>query len=178
MTPRRSFLAALVLTLPLVACGDDDETAEAPETTTTASDTTEEPAALPEDACALVPDAAEVSGLELSEPAPDGDERRRVCAFSAVEDGQVGLTVAVQGGSRFDEKAEQSEASLGDPGEEIDGLGDRALFFFSDEDIPEGVGGLLVELGDVTLEVTLQDLEEAAMRDAAVAIGTAAVERL
>ena len=179
MTPRRATAIALLLALPLAACGDDGESADVTSTTTTTAgaDADAVPTVPLDDACALVPDAAEVSGLALGDPAPDGDERRRVCAFPALEEGEVGLTVAVQAGSRFDEKAEQSAEAVGE-GEPVDGIGDRALFFFSDEDLPEGVGGLLVAVGDLTLEVTLQGIDEPTMREAAVAIGEAAVARL
>jgi hypothetical protein len=171
MTPRTACFVALAL-LGWAACGDDDAaTGDARATTTTAAGTAAAP--LP-DACDLVPDAAGVSGLTLGEPAPAGDERRRVCAYS----GTPGLTVAVEGGDRFEEKAQRSEEALGDPGEEITGLGDRARFFFSDADIPEGVGGMLVEVGDRTLEVTLQGLDEDAMRDAATALAEVATANL
>jgi hypothetical protein len=170
------FTAAAVLT----GCGDDADDGSTATTTEAGTDdatSSEGGTALP-DACDLVPDAAGVSGLDLAEGSPDGDDRRRACAFSATEPGQVGLTVAVQGGSRFDQKAVQSESALGVEGEPVDGIGDRALFFFSDEDIPEGVGGVLVGVGDLTLEVTLQGLDEATMRRAAMALAEHAVGNL
>ncbi|MBA2326751.1 MAG: hypothetical protein H0V95_08935 [Actinobacteria bacterium] len=171
------FTAAAVLT----GCGDDaDDGATATTAEAGADDATtpgEGGPALP-DACGLVPDAAAVSGLDLGEGAPDGDDRRRVCAFSATEPGQVGLTVAVQGGKRFDQKTAQSESALGVEGEPVDGIGDRALFFFSDEDLPEGVGGVLVGVRDLTLEVTLQGLDEVTMRRAATALAELAVSNL
>ena len=132
-----------------------------------------------EDACVLVPtaDVAAALGVEVDEGVAGGDERRRVCTFQSVEPG-VGVTVGVEAGSRFDEKAEASRSSLGVDGVEVDGLGDRALFFFSDADIPEGVGGTLVGEGDLTIDVTLQGLDEPALRDASVAIATLAVSNL
>ena len=169
-------VAAAVFT----GCGDDAD--DATTATTAVAGTDETPTGtggepLP-DACDLVPDAAAVSGLDLAEGSPDGDDRRRVCAFSATRSGQVGLTVAVEGGSRFDEKAAQSESALGVEGEPVDGIGQRALFFFSDEDIPEGVGGVLVGVRDLTLEVTLQGLDEGTMRRAATALAEHAVSNL
>lgn len=168
----RALTVSAVLLLA-AACGGDDEP-EVASTSTEAPPATE--AELPEDACSVIPDAAEVTGIELGAGVPAGADVRRVCAASTA-DGSVGLTFAVQSGGRFDEKAEQSEAALGE-GEAVDGVGDRALFLFDDEDLPEGVGGLLVELGDLSIEVTLQGLDEAAMRDAAVALGGHAVDNL
>ncbi len=179
MPPATLLLAGLAL-LGVAACGDDDAGSGTATTTTTAATTTTGSAGgdvVPPDACTLVPDAAAVSGLDLGEPAPDGDERRRVCAFAAREPGQVGLTVAVQGGDRFDEKAEQSESIVG-PGDPVEGIGDRALFFFADDDIPEGVGGMLVAVGDLTIEVTLQGIGEDAMREAATALADLATANL
>ena len=174
-------LTAVLLTAAavLTGCGDDADDGTTVTTTEAGADapTGEGGGALP-DACGLVPDAAAVSGLDLAEGSPDGDDRRRVCAFSATEPGQIGLTVAVQGGSRFDQKAAQSESALGVEGEPVDGIGDRALFIFSDEDIPEGVGGVLVGVRDLTLEVTLQGLDEVTMRQAATALAEHAVGNL
>jgi hypothetical protein len=171
------FTVAVVLT----GCGDDTDGGTTAATAATGTDDATTPSAggtaLP-DACGLVPDAAAVSGLDLAEGSPDGDDRRRVCAFSATDPGQIGLTVAVQGGNRFDQKAAQSESALGAEGEPVDGIGDRALFFFSDEDIPEGVGGVLVGVRDLTLEVTLQGLDEVTMRRAATALAEHAVSSL
>jgi hypothetical protein len=131
------------------------------------------------DACALVPDddAATASGLSLGEGVSGGDERRRVCTFQA-DNGQLGITIGVESGGRFDDKAEVSRQSLGDEGEPIDDLGDRALFFYSDDDLPEGVGGVLVAVGDLTIDVTMQGLDEATMRDASVALAELAVSNL
>lgn len=181
--PRHHALAlAALLALPLAACGDDGDGDDAVEATTTtaAPDTTVEdtvPVVPLDDACELVADAAEVSGLTLAEPFTDGDERRRVCVFTPSSDDQVPLTVGVQAGSRFDEKAEQSEAAVG-PGEPVDGLGDEALFVYDDSDIPEGVGGVLVAVGDLTIDITIQGVDEATARRATVAIAEAAVSRL
>ena len=117
------------------------------------------------DACSLVPDAdaATATGLSVGEGVSGGDERRRVCTFQA-DNGDVGITIGVESGGRFDDKAEVSRQSLGVEGEQIDDLGDRALFFYSDDDLPEGVGGVLVAVGDLTIDVTMQGLDEA--RDA------------
>jgi hypothetical protein len=100
-----------------------------------------------------------------------------VCTFQVVDRG-VGITVGVEGTDRFEEKAATSRRSLGVDGEPIDGLGDVALFFFSDEDLPEGVGGTLVAVGTITVDVTLQGLDEPALRDASVAIAELAVANL
>jgi len=174
MAPRRT--APIALAPPsLVACGDDGDdqiVAPADDETTTTTAAGELP-----DACELVPDAATTTGLDIPEGAQVGNEERSVCAHTVGADGEIGLTLAVQGGSRFDEKAEQSEAATG-PGEAVDGVGDRALFFYDDEDIPEGVGGVLVEVGDLTVDVTLQGLDEATMRDAAVALAEEATANL
>ena len=131
------------------------------------------------DACALVPsaDVAAATGLDVDDGVSAGDERRRVCTFQVV-DATVGITVGVEGTDRFDEKAAASRRSLGVDGEPVDRLGDAALFFYSDEDLPEGVGGTLVAVGTVTVDVTLQGLDEPALRDASVAIAELPVAKL
>lgn len=131
------------------------------------------------DACALVSsaDVAAATGLDVDDGVSAGDERRRVCTFQVV-DGTVAVTVGVEGTGRFDEKAAASRRSLGVDGKPVDGLGDAALFFYSDEDLPEGVGGTLVAIGTVTVDVTLQGLDEPALRDASVAIAELAVAKL
>ena len=91
---------------------------------------------------------------------------------------RLGITIGIESGGRFDAKAEVSRQSLGDEGEQIDDLGDRALFFYSDDDLPEGVGGVLVAVGDLTIDVTMQGLDEAQMRDASVALAELAVSNL
>lgn len=106
-----------------------------------------------------------------------GDERRRVCTFQD-ETNDVGITVGIEAGGRFDEKAELSRQSLGVEGEEVASIGDRALFFFSDEDLPEGVGGVLVAVGALTIDVTMQGLPEETMRDASINIAELAVRNL
>ena len=130
------------------------------------------------DACSLVPDAeaATATALIVGEGVPGGDERRRVCTFQA--DSGVGITIGIESGGRFDAKAEASRQSLGVEGEQIDDVGDRALFFYSDDDLPEGVGGVLVAVGDLTIDVTMQGLDEAQMRDASVALANLAVSNL
>ena len=178
--------AALVL---VASCGDDSSAS--PDATTApaadaTADTTGAPAAtsgaasahLP-DACAIVPttEVAAALGVAVDEGVPAGDERRRVCTFLGTEEA-IGVTVGIEPGARFEEKAEASQQSLGVDGVEVDGLGDRALFFYSDADIPEGVGGTLVAVGDLTIDVTLQGLEETALRDASVGIATLAVTNI
>jgi hypothetical protein len=180
---------------PLSQAGDEPETTDAPPTTadeattdtpasTTAETTVASSAASGStlgvtDACALIPDddAATATGLSLGEGVSGGDERRRVCTFQA-DNGEVGITIGVESGGRFDDKAEVSRQSLGDEGQPIDDLGDRALFFYADDDLPEGVGGVLVAVGDVTIDVTMQGLDEATMRDASVALAELAVRNL
>ncbi len=171
----------------LVVAGHDDgaDEALAESTASTTADNTVASSAEPgstlgvADACSLVPDAdvATATGLSLGEGVPGGDERRRVCTFQA-DNGDVGVTIGVESGGRFDNKAEVSQQSLGDQGEQIDDVGDRALFFFSDDDLPEGVGGVLVAVGDLTIDVTMQGLDEAMMRDASVALAELAVSNL
>jgi hypothetical protein len=180
---------ALLIVAAATACGDDDETAPpttsaaVPASATPAPQRTSPPSGAPAldvaDACALVPTADVVAATDLAvdDGVPAGDERRRVCTFQAV-DGTVGITVGVEGTDRFEEKAAASRRSLGVDGEPIDGLGDAALFFFSDEDLPEGVGGTLVAVGTTTVDVTLQGLDEPALRDASVAIAELAVANL
>ena len=84
----------------------------------------------------------------------------------------------MEGGGRFDEKAEASEGALG-AGDDVADLGDRALSFYSDEDLPEGVGGTLVAVGDLTVDISVQGLaDEAATREAADALATLVVAGL
>lgn len=177
------FVSSLVLVL-LASCGSDDsavpDTTEpaiasaAPTETTGAAS-----AGQVDDACALVPttEVAALLGVAVGEGVPAGDERRRVCTFQGTEE-VIGVTVGVQPGARFEEKAQTSRDSLGVDGAEVDGLGDQALFFYSDANITEGVGGTLVAVGDLTIDVTLQGMQEEALRDASVGIATLAVTNL
>lgn len=184
LSPCRLFALSASIAL-LASCGSDDgaaaPTTAAAATTTAAPATTSAagPTGQVDDACALVPtaDVAAALGTAVDEGVPGGDERRRVCTFQGTE-AAIGVTVGVEAGARFDEKADASRSSLDVDGVEVEGLGDRALFFFSDGDIPEGVGGTLVGVGDLTIDVTLQGLDEAAMRDASVGIATVAVANL
>ena len=172
-------IAALVLTVLLAAAcggdgGGDDRADEVASATTAAAAAADLP-----DACPLVPpeDVNAEAGLHLAEGAEIGDERRAVCAFSATESDGVGVTVGIEAGDRFDAKAETSEDALG-AGDELDEVGDRALFFYSDDDIPEGVGGVLVATGSYTVDVSVQGLDEDRTREAAVAIAEIALATL
>ena len=168
--------------IPSAGSEGDDLDAPAPGVLVVAGSagTTADPAPiLPDDACSLVPDAeaAAATGLPIGAGVPGGDERRRVCTFQS-DDGSVGITIGVEAGGRFDEKAEASRQALGEDGEDVAGLGDDALFFYSDDDLPEGVGGVLVAVGDLTVDVTMQGLDEDTIRDASVALATLAVGNL
>ncbi|GEL25759.1 hypothetical protein PSU4_47130 [Pseudonocardia sulfidoxydans NBRC 16205] len=132
-------------------------------------------------ACALVPtgeiDAA--TGLRFTDGEGTESARRSVCAFSAARSGGTGLSVGVEPGERFDAKAAASRRSLGVPGTDVAGLGERALFFYSDADLPEGVGGVLVQADGSTIDITLQGLaSQERTREAAVAIARVAVGNL
>jgi hypothetical protein len=188
VTRRRTAALALAASLALgaTACGDDGDDPALDEGDTTTTEATAVPvdegaaAALPEDVCALADDAAAsaATGLALTGAVPGGDERRRVCTFSPADNDGVGITIGVEGGSRFDEKAEVSEGALG-AGDDVADLGDRALSFYSEEDIPEGVGGTLVAVGDLTVDVSVQGLaDEAATRAAADALAALVVDGL
>ena len=176
-----------VLLLAVTSCGEDDATSSTPAVPTTLAPSTATPPEVGSagptpsvtDACAIVPapEVASATDLPVDDGVPAGDERRRVCTFQ-VADPAVGITVGVETGGRFDEKTEASRRSLGVQGDEIDDLGDAARFFFSDEDLPEGVGGVLVAVGDLTIDVTLQGLDEAVLRRDAVAIAELAVSNL
>ena len=180
-TPRL-VIAALLLALLAAACGgDDDDTAAGDDPTTTTSTTAEEPNSELPSACGLVPatEVNEATGLALAEGADTGDERRSVCAFSATESGGVGVTVGVEAGSRFDEKAGRSEEIFGTPGEPVADLGDEALFWFSTEEFPEGLSGVLIGQGDLTVDISVQGIaDEAEARDAAVGIAEIAASKL
>lgn len=181
MTPRRTTATALLLlTLLGAGCGDDDSESAGDDTTTTEAGGEAEATALPEDVCALAGDAAAsaATGLTLTGAEPAGDEGRRVCTYAPADNDGVGITIGVQGGSRFDEKAATSEEAVG-PGQPVEGLGDQALSFYSEEDIPEGVGGTLVAVGDLTVDVSVQGLgDEAATREAADALAALVVDGL
>jgi hypothetical protein len=190
ITTRRAWAMALGVALALgaAACGDDDDDAAADTGDTaaasaasvddtavddTAVDDTAAPLVLPDDACTLVPtdEVEAATGLALGEPAVGGDERRGVCTYSAADSGGVGVTVGVEPTDRFDEKAEASRTALGVEGEPVDGLGDEALSFFTDVDFPEGLGGVLVLVDGVTIDVTVQGAgDEASTAAAGLAI--------
>lgn len=186
----------LALVLALAGCGGDDDGAggdgtgvtAASTTSTTAASTTA--AAQPDDtaagelpaACDLVPadDVNAATGLSLADGEEIGNELRAVCAFSATSSGGVGVTVGVEATGRFDEKAQSSQDALDDEPEELAGVGDRALVFYGDEDFPEGLGGVLVGIGDdLTIDITVQGAgDEATTSAAAVAIAELAVANL
>jgi len=174
MTPWRTTTMFFLLGLLAVnACGDDADDDVGSEPTT---EPTVGASPLP-DACEVVADAAAVTGLNLAEGVQTGNELRSVCAFTAVEADLQPMTVGIEGGSRYDEKHETSEAAVGS-GEPVEGIGDRAAWFYADDDVPEGVGGVLVEVDDLTIDITLQNLDEPRMRAAALAVAELAVSNL
>ncbi|GAA4682687.1 hypothetical protein GCM10023215_15980 [Pseudonocardia yuanmonensis] len=131
-------------------------------------------------ACDLVPQAeiARASGLVFANPAATDGTTRSVCAYSATP-AAPGLTVGVEAGPRFDAKAAASRSSVGVSGVDVPGLGDQALFFYSDRDFPEGLGGLLVRRGAATIDVSLQGSgTEQQTRDTATAIARVALDNL
>lgn len=188
-----ALVLSLALALGAASCGDDDGSEvgsaatpptsdDADVTSTTGDDEPDESAAteLPEDVCALVDGdvASEAIGGPLTGAVADGGEVRRTCVFPPMENDGIGVTIGVQSGDGFDDKAATSERALG-PGEPVEGLGDRALSFYDDEDIPEGIGGTLVAVGDLTIDVSVQGLEdEAAAREASDALARSVVEGL
>ncbi|NMH95945.1 DUF3558 family protein [Pseudonocardia acidicola] len=184
--PLRGIAAlALAPALLIAACsGGDPTTSGGPSAAATSAGQAARSAAagtgaLPE-ACSLVPPAqiSAASGLEFARPAGTGGAARTVCAFGPGPAG-VGLSVGVEPAARFEAKADASRNSVGVAGTEVPGLGDRALFFYSDADLPTGVGGVLVSAGGTTLDVTLQGAgDEARTRDAAVAVAKVALSRL
>ncbi|WP_276968086.1 hypothetical protein [Desertimonas flava] len=164
------------------ATDDPSNTEEMTETDTTDADTTDTDTTdtgttAVADVCDFVGDdaASEATGLTLTGATADGNEVRSVCTFSPADNDGVGITIGLQSGSRFDDKAEISEEAVG-PGVEVDDLGDQALWFYDDE---EDLGGTLVAVGDLTIDVTIQGLDgEAATRDAANALAALVVEGL
>lgn len=135
--------------------------------------------ALPQ-ACELVPqeEIAQATGLAFGTPTPTAGTTRSVCAYPASRT-VPGLSVGVESGSRFEAKAAASRSSVGVPGVDVPGLGDRALFFYSDRDFPEGLGGLLVRSGGATVDVSLQGSgTEQQTRDTATAIARIALDNL
>ncbi|CAN5189987.1 hypothetical protein BH18ACT4_BH18ACT4_05330 [soil metagenome] len=192
------FFALALLMLAVASCSDDDGDSGADSAATESSTTTGPPstssgsstetseetqpeAAPPADACSLVP-AGEVNaatGLSVAEGVAVDSEQRSACAFSAETSGGVGVTVGVEAGGRFAEKADASREGLGVPGEAVAGLGDEALFFFSSELIEEGIGGVLVAEGEITIDVSMQGLLTAeATRAASIAIAEVALRNL
>lgn len=124
-------------------------------------------------------DVASATGAPVSAGEGTESARRSVCAFTASRPGGPGVTLGVEPAERFDAKADASRRSVGVPGESVDGLGARAVFFYSDADLPEGVGGVLVRSGTSTLDVTLQGLgDRDRTRQAAVAVATTALAGL
>jgi hypothetical protein len=159
------------------ATDDPSNTEETTDTDTTDTDTTDTGTTAVADVCDFVGDdaASEATGLTLTGATADGNEVRSVCTYSPADNDGVGITIGLQSGSRFDDKAEISEEAVG-PGVEVDGLGDQALSFYDDE---EDLGGTLVAVGDLTIDVTIQGLDgEAATRDAANALAALVVEGL
>ncbi len=155
----------------------DTTDADTTDTDTTDTGTTDTGTTAVADVCDFVGDdaASEATGLTLTGATADGNEVRSVCTFSPADNDGVGITIGLQSGSRFDDKAEISEEAVG-PGVEVDDLGDRALWFYDDE---EDLGGTLVAVGDLTIDVTIQGLDgEAATRDAANALAALVVEGL
>lgn len=135
--------------------------------------------ALPQ-ACELVPqeEIAQATGMAFGTPTPTAGTTRSVCAYPASST-VPGLSVGVESGSRFDAKAAASRSSVGVPGVDVPGLGDQALFFFSDRDFPEGLGGLLVRSGGATIDVSLQGSgTEQQTRETATAIARVALDNL
>ncbi len=175
---RRTAVAVAVAVLAVfAACGDDDDAADPVEGATTTTTTAEAAGPLP-DACGLVADVGALVGRTVPPGAPAGNELRSSCAYPATGSGGLGITIAVEGGGRFDEKAARSTDILDDPGEDVDGVGDRARFFFADE-TPAAIGGLLVGVGDLTVEITLQGLADRdELREAALALGEEAAAAL
>ncbi|MCE0766569.1 DUF3558 family protein [Pseudonocardia kujensis] len=131
-------------------------------------------------ACDLAPqqEVAQATGLAFGTPAPTAGTTRSVCAYPAT--GSVpGLSVGVEPGARFDAKAAASRSSVGVPGAEVPGLGDQALFFYSDRDFPEGLGGLLILSGGATIDISLQGSGgEQRTRDTATAVARVALGNL
>jgi hypothetical protein len=131
-------------------------------------------------ACDLVPqeEITHATGLAFGTPAPTAGTTRSVCAYSA-SDTVRGLAVGVEAGTRFDAKTAASRSSVGVPGVDVPGLGDQALFFYSDQDFPEGLGGLLVRNGGATIDISLQNSgTEQQTRDTATAIARVALGNL
>ncbi|GAA4546904.1 hypothetical protein [Pseudonocardia xishanensis] len=136
-------------------------------------------AALPQ-ACALVSKSEldRVTGLVFGEPAATDGATRSVCAFSATG-AAPGLTVGVEPAARFEAKAAASRSSVGVPGVEVPDLGERALFFYSDADFPQGLGGVLLQAGGATVDISLQGSgDEARTRELALAIARLALTGL
>jgi len=196
--PSRARLVAVLIAVPVLLAGSACGSADSPGTagTTTAAAPTTAPAAAPstpdgaadvvrpadaKKACALVPTAEidAATGLRFADGEGTESARRSVCAFDATRSGGTGLSVGVEPAERFAAKADASRRSVGVPGAEVPGLGERALFFYSDADLSEGVGGVLVQAGGSTIDVTLQGLgSEARTREAAVAIARVAAGNL
>lgn len=167
----RTFLLLVGAVAMLAACAGGESAPSSVAPSSAATTATPGTAGLPQ-ACALVPKAEldQVTGLVFGEQAATDGSARSVCAFSAIG-ATPGLTVGVEPAARFDAKAAASRSSVGVPGVEVPDLGERAVFFYSDADFPEGLGGALVQAGGATVDISLQGSgDEARTRELALAI--------
>lgn len=154
--PGIAVAAAVLLVVVSAGCGSGTDSAS-PNQPGGATDT----AGAPAQACALVP--AETvrtdTGIGVGDGTPGGDDARSTCTYPASGAGP-GLTVGVEATDRFADKADSVQRSSGVPAAEVDDLGERARFFFSTGRMPSGLGTLVVQGSDMTLDVTVQGLSD------------------
>ncbi|MBW0102514.1 hypothetical protein [Pseudonocardia sp. KRD291] len=135
-------------------------------------------AGAPAQACALVPAEAIQTGIGIGvgDGAPGGSDARSTCTYSPSGAGP-GLTVGVEAADRFAEKSDSAQRSAGVPATDIADVGESARFYFSTAQLPTGLGTLVVQGRDMTVDVTVQGLTDPSRsRETATAVARTALD--
>lgn len=135
-------------------------------------------AGAPAQACTLVPAESIRSGtgLGVGDGEPGGDDARSTCAYPPTGAGP-GLTIGIETADRFDGKADSVRRSSGSAPTEVTDLGEAARFYFSTAQLPTGLGTLVVQGRDMTVDVTVQGLTDPARsRETATTIARTALQ--
>ncbi|MDN5916518.1 MAG: hypothetical protein L0I76_15690 [Pseudonocardia sp.] len=135
-------------------------------------------AGAPAQACVLVSAEAIAAGtgFGVGDPAPGGDDARSTCTYPPSGAGP-GLTVGVETADRFDDKADSTQRSSGVPAADIADVGEAARFYFSTAQLPAGLGTLVVQGQDMTVDVTVQGLTDPSRsRETATSIARTALQ--
>lgn len=173
--PGTALVAAPLLVAALAGCSGHSGTDSAsPNQPGGATDT----AGAPAQACALVPAEAiqAGTGIGVGPGTPGGDDLRSTCTFPPSGSGP-GLTVGVEAADRFADKAGSTQRSSAAPATDVADLGERARFWFSTAQLPSGLGTLVVQGEDMTLDVTVQGLTDPSRaRETATTIARTALQ--